>query len=102
MKTFALRLHPDQDLKEELIRFTKENNIAAGFILSCVGSVKRATLRMADENIVRAFPKKFEIVSLVGTLSQDDVHIHISLSDEEGNVIGGHLKEGCPVYTTAE
>jgi len=38
----------------------------------------------------------------VGTLSQDGSHLHITLSDEEGNCIGGHVKEGCLVYVTAE
>ena len=44
----------------------------------------------------------FEIVSITGTLSEDGVHIHISVSDEYGNTIGGHLKDGCIVNTTAE
>jgi hypothetical protein len=102
MKTFALRLHPKQDLKEELIKFTKENNIQAGFVLTCVGSLARATLRMADENFVKDFEEKFEIVSLVGTLSQEGVHLHVSLSNKDGTTTGGHLKEGCPIHTTAE
>ena len=45
---------------------------------------------------------KFEIVSLVGTLSPDGSHSHISLSDGTGATIGGHLLEGNEVYTTAE
>ena len=28
--------------------------------------------------------------------------LHISLSNKEGKVVGGHLKEGCIIYTTAE
>ncbi len=102
MKTFTLRLHPKQDLKEELVKFTKENNIQAGLILTCVGSLAGATLRMADEDVVKDFKEKFEIVSLVGTLSQAGVHLHISLANKDGSTIGGHLKEGCPIYTTAE
>lgn len=102
MKPFAFRLHPGQDLKKEIISFTKENNVQAGVILTCVGSLKRATLRLANENIVKEFEQKFEIVSLVGTLCQDGVHLHISLSDNKGNVIGGHLMDGCLIYTTAE
>ena len=102
MKTFALRLHPKQDLKKELIKFTKDNNIQAGFILTCVGSLSRATLRMADETIIKDFEKRFEINSLVGTLSQDGAHLHISLSDETGAEIGGHVKDGCLIYVTAE
>lgn len=102
MKTFALRLRPGEDLKQELTKFIKENNLQAGFILTCVGSLKRATLRLADETITKDFEKRFEITSLVGTLSQDGVHLHISLGDENGNGIGGHVKDGCLIYTTAE
>ncbi len=102
MKTYAIRLKPDQDLKEELTKFSKNKKIQAGIILTCVGSLKSATLRLADENVVKTFDEKFEIVSLVGTLSPDGNHIHISLSNKNGETIGGHLKEGCIIYTTAE
>ncbi len=102
MKTFAFRLYPGQDLKKELVSFCTNNKIQAGVILTCVGSLKRATLRLANENIVQDFEQKFEIVSLVGTLCQDGVHLHISISDDNGNTFGGHLMEGCLIYTTAE
>lgn len=102
MKTFVFRLLPGQDLKKELVSFTKINNISAGFIVTCVGSLTRATLRLANETIIKDFETKFEIVSLVGTLSQDGVHLHISLSDDTGKTIGGHLMENCVIYSTAE
>ena len=102
MKSFALRLHPNQDLKQKLIRFTQENKIKAGAILTCVGSLKKAVIRTANKEESMDIEQNFEIVSLTGTLCQNDVHIHISLSDEEGHVIGGHLKEGCIIRTTAE
>jgi uncharacterized protein len=41
-------------------------------------------------------------VSLVGTLSFDGCHLHVCLSDHTGSTIGGHLLEGCIIYTTAE
>ena len=44
----------------------------------------------------------FEIVSLTGTVSKGEAHLHISLADEIGNVFGGHLMEGCIVNTTCE
>jgi predicted DNA-binding protein with PD1-like motif len=101
MQTYAFRLQPDQDLKTSLNDYARTNQISAGVILTCVGSLNGATLRMADEKIM-TFDSKFEIVSLIGTFSSDGGHFHISLSDENGNVIGGHLKEGCIVHTTAE
>jgi len=44
----------------------------------------------------------FEIVSLTGTVSINGSHLHISISDSTGETIGGHLMDGCIVYTTAE
>jgi predicted DNA-binding protein with PD1-like motif len=35
-------------------------------------------------------------------LSTEGSHLHISLSDSTGTTIGGHLVDGCHVYTTAE
>ncbi|MCK5027158.1 MAG: DNA-binding protein, partial [Candidatus Pacebacteria bacterium] len=96
-------LKPGQDIKKELEKFITSNNVEAGYILTCVGSLEKAALRLAGEDVVETFDEKFEVVSLVGTLSQDGVHIHISLSRfKDGSVIGGHLKEGCIIHTTAE
>ena len=102
MKIHAFRLLPNQDLKISFEAYAKENQIKAGVILTCVGSLKSATLKMADENVIKTFEQRFEIVSLVGTFSSDGCHLHVSLSDADGKVIGGHLKDGCIIYTTAE
>ena len=42
-----------------------------------------------------------EILSLVGTISEDGPHIHVSLGDSTGKVVGGHAIS-LTVYTTAE
>jgi predicted DNA-binding protein with PD1-like motif len=102
MKIFALRLKPNQDLKDTLKNFVTSNNIEAGFILTTVGSLKQATLRFANQNDSKVLQDKFEIVSLVGTLSTHGIHLHISISDKDGKTIGGHLEKGCLIYTTAE
>jgi predicted DNA-binding protein with PD1-like motif len=102
MKIFALRLKPNQDLKDTLKNFVTSNNIEAGFILTTVGSLKQATLRFANQNDSKVLHDKFEIVSLVGTLSTHGIHLHISISDKDGKTIGGHLEKGCLIYTTAE
>ena len=102
MNILAIRLQPDQDLKESLRNFVNQNNIQAGFILTAVGSLKQATLRFANQANAQILQEKFEIVSLVGTLSINGIHLHISLADKNGQTIGGHLVEGCIIYTTAE
>jgi len=100
--SYAIRLLPGQDLREELIKFTKEKGLQAGFIQTCVGSLENAKLRLANENNITHFDGPHEIVSLVGTLSPSGVHIHLAVSDKKGNVVGGHLTSGSIVRTTAE
>ncbi len=102
MKTFALRLKPDSDLKQSLKDFVNFHNLQAGFILTAVGSLKQATLRFANQPSGQVLEQKFEILSLVGTLCRDGVHLHIAISDLKGKTTGGHLEQGCIIYTTAE
>ncbi len=102
MDVYALRLRPGQDLKKELDAFAREHHLQAGFIMTCVGSVRQVAIRPADQQVPLTRHQKFEIVSLVGTLSPDGSHLHISLSDSTGTTIGGHLLEGNEIYTTAE
>lgn len=101
-RVLALRLRPGQDLRKQLEMFIKEKRIRAGFVITTVGSLRQASVRLADQPSATNFSGKFEIVSLVGTLGQDGVHLHISISDSDGKTIGGHLVEGCLIYTTAE
>ncbi len=98
----TLRLSPEEDLKSALERFVQQNSVEAGFIMTCVGSLTRAVIRLANQDQGQTYLGYFEIVSLVGTLSVHGSHIHISFSDSTGCTTGGHLLEGSLVYTTAE
>lgn len=102
MKSYALRLHPHQDLKMELDTFARVHALEAACVLACVGSLRRAVLRFANQSEASELEGKFEIVSLTGTLSKHGSHFHISISDGEGRTWGAHLLEGCLIYTTAE
>ena len=64
--------------------------------------IQRAVLRFADAGDASIFEEKFEIVSLVGTLSINGVHLHIALANAKGTTKAGHLLPGCEIYTTAE
>lgn len=48
LSCYALRLKPGEEIMECLLAYVKDNNLKAPFVLSCVGSVTKATLRMAD------------------------------------------------------
>lgn len=102
LKTYALRLRPGDDLRQQLNAFVQAHHIAAGTMLTCVGSLTVATLRLANQEGPTVYKGHFEIVSLVGTLSTNGSHLHLAVSDSTGRTIGGHLLDGCRVYTTAE
>jgi uncharacterized protein len=102
MRSFTFRLKPGQDLSDSIEIFVKENNIQAGCVLSSVGSLTHATLRLANRENFNEYEGHFEIVSMTGTVSTNGSHIHISISDGDGVTIGGHLVSGCKIYTTAE
>ena len=102
MNIFPIRLEPDADLRKSLKSFAVEQNIQAGFILTTVGSLKQATIRFANRDNTTVLTEKFEILSLNGTLANTGIHLHIAIADSNGKVIGGHLSDGCIIYTTAE
>lgn len=102
MQTYSFRLRPSQDLKAELDAFVTQHRIEAGAVLTCVGSLTDVTLRLANQDGPSGWQGHFEIVSLVGTLSVNGSHLHLSVSDSTGRTIGGHLLAGCKIYTTAE
>lgn len=95
-------MKPNKDLRKEIELFAKENNIQAGIIATTVGSLKELTIRLASAEIIETYKENFEIVSLVGTLSNKDSHLHISAANNSGKVIGGHLKYDSIINTTAE
>lgn len=102
MRTLSFRLKPGQDLFNSIEEHVKEQNIRAGCVLSGVGSLTHATLRLADREDHNEYDGHFEIVSVTGTVSIHGSHIHMSMSDGDGATIGGHLVPGCRIYTTAE
>ncbi len=102
MKEHAFRLTKGDDLKLQIEKYVKVNNIQAGVILTAVGCIYEAVIRNAGGVDTVQLKEKLEIVSITGSLSINGCHIHISVSDENLNTYGGHLKDGCLVNTTAE
>ena len=102
MQSYTFRLKPGQDLFDSIEAFVSENKIDAGCVLSSVGSLTHATLRLANRAHYNQYEGYFEIVSMTGTVSTNGSHLHVSISDGDGVTIGGHLVSGCKIYTTAE
>jgi predicted DNA-binding protein with PD1-like motif len=102
ISTYAFRLKPGEDLRESIEIVVKEKNIKAGWVATCVGSLTDYSVRFANQPGSEKGSGHFEIVSLVGTVSINGSHLHVSISDSAGKTLGGHLMTGCKVYTTAE
>lgn len=106
MQVHAVRLAPGTDLAEALRECVRTHAVRAGFILSCVGSLSRARLRMpstaGEADAFVDLDEPMEIVSSTGTLCADGLHVHIVVSRRDGACVGGHLVTGCVVRTTAE
>lgn len=96
------RLGPGKDLRKELQELCRTEGIAAGVILSLVGSLRVGKLRFAGEEKGSEIKGPLEIVSVTGTVASSGLHVHIAVSNSRGETIGGHLLDGCKVYTTAE
>ena len=102
MQNYTFRLKSGQDLFDSIQAFVMEKHIEAGCILSGVGSLTHAMLRLANREYSSEYEGHFEIVSITGTVSIHGSHLHISISDEDGKTLGGHFESGCKIYTTAE
>lgn len=99
---YCLRLSPGDDLKQSLQTLTESHAIAAGCILTTVGSLQQVSLRFAGQDSATVLTTRCEIVSLVGTLSLAGLHLHMAIADGNGRTLGGHVMPGCLIYTTAE
>jgi predicted DNA-binding protein with PD1-like motif len=102
MRVVPLRLKPGDDLRLALEHWMSRQDAQAGCLISGIGSLSVAQLRLAGRQERTSFTGDLEILSLAGTLSVEGAHLHISLADSDGAVIGGHLCTGSLVRTTAE
>ncbi|XP_055088157.1 bifunctional protein GlmU-like [Periophthalmus magnuspinnatus] len=106
LRVYAFRVGPGSELLSSLRDFVDHNRLRAPFVLTCVGSLTSARLRLANAtatntNQVLDLSGRFEIVSLVGTLNPE-AHLHLCLSDSRGCTVGGHVLGNLQVFTTAE
>jgi len=98
-------LPQDADLLEALVACAREHDVVGGWVVG-IGALSDARLAFYDqttkEYIPIELPGEWEIVSLSGNLSPKDgelfPHIHLILSDAEGNTKGGHALPGCRIF----
>ena len=106
MKTFPIRLTPGQDLRKALEATVQGQGCRAAFVLSGIGSLSTAGIRLAAADQPTRLTGSMEILTLSGTVAVDGdktaSHMHMAVSTDTGQVVGGHVAPGCIVLTTAE
>ncbi|MEJ8859481.1 PPC domain-containing DNA-binding protein [Variovorax robiniae] len=108
MRMLPVRLHPGDDLRRALEVVVAGEGAAAAFVLSGIGSLRPAMIRLAGAEEVTVIDADTELLTLSGTIAAQVVpgpgssHLHLSVADAQGRVIGGHAGYGCIVRTTAE
>lgn len=99
---YALRLHPGDELLAGLRAFIQHHALQAAWIAGCTGSLTDVALRFAARDETTWLSGTFEVISLGGTLELAGEHLHLSVADENGAMLGGHVMPGCTVRTTLE
>lgn len=102
MQPLPLRLGPGQDLRAAVVAAVADAGVRAAFVVQGIGSLDGAQLRYAGLPQPAALAGDLEILTLAGSVSPEGAHLHMSVSDAQGRVLGGHVAAGCIVRTTAE
>jgi hypothetical protein len=104
-RTFIGSIPCSSDLYETLTKIVIEEDIRIGKV-TAIGAVTNAIIGYFDQNkkeyIKIELNGGYEILSCIGNVSVREgkpfVHAHITLSDKEGKVFGGHLMPGTKVF----
>ncbi|WP_193100256.1 PPC domain-containing DNA-binding protein [Burkholderia sp. Z1] len=102
MQAHPLRLSPGDDLRASIEEALRSHASHAAFVIQGIGSLSVAQLRFAGADRPTELRGDLEILTLAGSVSPDGAHLHMSVSDANGRVSGGHAASGCVVRTTAE
>jgi predicted DNA-binding protein with PD1-like motif len=102
MRVLPVRLAPGADLRLGLEQVLADQGEQAGWVLSGIGRLSVAPLRLAGQEELTILEGDLEILTLAGSLSIDGAHLHISVAAADGQFSGGHLAFGAKVRTTAE
>ncbi|MBE9173257.1 DUF296 domain-containing protein [Cyanobium sp. LEGE 06143] len=101
MRFLALHLEPGSDVRQSLEQLAAQEG-GHGFVLSVVGNLTQASFQCPGEAGPTVLTGELEIITLQGTVAAQEVHLHLSFSDNACQVWGGHLEPGTLVYKGAD
>ena len=95
------KLSSGVDIFNSLNELNKYDN-SISFLISAVGDLSKVSFKCPSNDKSIILEKKLEIISLSGYIRQDESHLHISVSDENCSVFGGHLLPGSIVLKSLD
>ena len=103
MELLPVRLNPGEDLRRALEDIVRAQVKPCGaFVITGIGSLVDGKLRFADEANETLVCGPLEIVNIAGSITPDGAHLHMTVSNKDGQVTGGHVGYGNLVRTTVE
>src|SRR5262249_9938759 len=100
-RTFAVVFDSGEEVAAGLLRFAKENRLAAAQV-TAIGAFSDVVLEyfQIDRKDYKRIPVRdqVEVLSLIGDIALDEkgeptVHAHVVVGREDGTAMGGHLLE---------
>ena len=101
MQSLPLKLPPGSDLRLSIEEFARDQRMS-GFVVSIVGNLSRACFQCPGRTKPTVLEGNLEIITLNGTFSPHGVHLHLSISNVNCQVWGGHLENGSEVLKGAD
>ena len=101
MEYSFLNLSSGSDVFNSLNELQIDYN-STSFLLSAVGDLSMVSFKCPLNNKPITLEKKLEIITLSGYLTSKVSHLHISVSDDKCNVLGGHLLTGTTVLKSLD
>tara|TARA_Y100001968_G_scaffold292588_1_gene297893 strand:- start:617 stop:1228 length:612 start_codon:yes stop_codon:yes gene_type:complete len=75
---------------------------STSFLISAIGDLSRVSFKCPLNDKPVILEKKLEIITLSGYIRSTESHLHISASDENCSVFGGHLLAGTIVLKSLD
>ncbi|MCP9917571.1 PCC domain-containing protein [Cyanobium sp. ATX 6F1] len=101
MRSVPLQLAPGTDVRRALEQLALQEK-ASGFVLGVVGNLSQAAFQCPGAQQPTLILGELEIITLQGTLAPSGVHLHLSVSDPQCQVWGGHIEPGTLVLKGAD
>jgi predicted DNA-binding protein with PD1-like motif len=91
---------PDDRFLESITEVAEKAGIHTGIVMTGIGGLKKVCY--TEGATLKVLEGVFQIVNFNGIISSYKPHLHITMLDDHGTFLGGHLNDGCIVNSVVE